>query len=54
MIGFVNGILVAFGMCLPCELLVPQHDLSFICSNSQAPTYFMQCPATDIWELADA
>jgi hypothetical protein len=54
MIGFGNGILVAYGMCPSCELLAPQHKLSFIRASSEAPAYFMQCPSTDIWELADA
>jgi hypothetical protein len=27
-IGFNNGILIAYGMCPPCELLVPRHELS--------------------------
>jgi hypothetical protein len=30
MIGFNNGILVAYGMCPPCELLVPCNELSLI------------------------
>jgi hypothetical protein len=30
MIGFNNGILVAYGMCPSCELLVPWHVLSLI------------------------
>jgi hypothetical protein len=54
MIGINNGILVAYGMCPPCELLVSWHKLSVIRSSSEAPTYFMQCPSTDIWELVDA
>jgi hypothetical protein len=37
-IGFDNGILVAYGMCPPCELLVPRHKLSLIRSSSNKPT----------------
>ena len=40
-IGFDNGILVAYFMCPPCELLVPRHELSLIRSSSNKPTYFM-------------
>jgi hypothetical protein len=54
MIGFDNGILVAYGMCPPCELLVPCNELSLIRSSSNKHTYFMRCPSNDIWELADA
>jgi hypothetical protein len=54
MIGFDNGILVAHGMCPPCEILVPRHEFYLILSSSEAPTYLMRCPSTDIWELADA
>ncbi len=30
MIGFDNGILIAYGMCPPCELLVPKEELFYI------------------------
>jgi hypothetical protein len=53
MIWFDNGILVAYGMCSPCELLVPRNELSLIQTSSDEPTYFMRCPSNDIWELAD-
>jgi hypothetical protein len=54
MIGVNNGILVAYRMCPPCEILVPCNELSLIRSSSNKPTYFMQCPSNDTWELADA
>jgi hypothetical protein len=53
-IGFNNSILIAYGMCPPCELLVPRHELSLIRSSSNKPTYFMRCPSNKIWEFADA
>ncbi len=53
-VGFDNGILVAYGMCPPCELLVPCNEGSLTQSSSDKPTYFMWYPSNDIWELADA
>ena len=53
-IGFDNGILVAYCMCPPCELLVPRHKLSLIRSSSDKPTYFMQCPSNKTWDFVDA
>jgi hypothetical protein len=52
-IGFENGILIAYGMTPPCELMVPREELTLICSNASTPTYFMRCPSTDIWGTAD-
>jgi hypothetical protein len=52
LIGFDNGILIAYGMCPPCELLVPKEELSYIRSTANACTYFMRCPSTEIWEMA--
>ena len=52
-IGFDDGILIAYGMCPPCELLVPRHELCLIRSSSDKPTYFMRCPSNEIWEFAD-
>jgi hypothetical protein len=53
MIGFDNGILIAYRMCPPCELLVPKEELSYILSTVDAPTYFMRCSSTELWETAD-
>jgi len=44
MMGFDNGILIAFGMCPPCPLqefyqLAPEHQ----------PTHFMRGTAAEIW-----
>ena len=44
MTGFDNGILVAYGMCLPCPLqefyqMAPEHQ----------PTHFMRGTAAEIW-----
>jgi hypothetical protein len=44
MTGFDNGILVAYGMCLPCPLqefyqMAPEHQ----------PTHFMRGMAAEIW-----
>jgi hypothetical protein len=54
MISFKNGILVAYGMCPPCELLVPRHELPLIRLSSKNPTNLMQSPLTEILGLADA
>ncbi len=52
-IGFDNWILIAFRMCPPCELLVPKEELSHFKYTANAPTYFIRCPSTEIWETAD-
>jgi hypothetical protein len=53
MIGFDNGILIAYGMCPACKLMVPKEKLSFIQSTANTPTYFMRCPSTETWEMAN-
>ena len=53
MIGFDNGILIAYGMSPPCKLMVPREELSLIRSTADNPTYFMRYPSTDIWGAAD-
>jgi hypothetical protein len=53
MIGFDNGILIVYRMCPACKLMVPKEELSYIRSTADIPTYFMRCPLTEIWEMAD-
>jgi len=53
MVGFDNGILIAYGMSPACELMVPREELSLIRSTAENPTYFMRCPTTELWKSAD-